>query len=57
MSRRGEIVIACDVKDCHAEFIFKAQRRLTVDEALDREGWHQLDDGRDMCQQCVEEGK
>lgn len=58
MSLSGEIVIECDVKDCHAEQRFEGAALLDFDfkEIVTDIGWRVSERGW-ICPQCSEEGK
>lgn len=58
MSMFGEIVIECDNPDCHAQHAVTADDafRVAGREFIEDEGWAHIS-GRDVCPQCVEEGK
>lgn len=57
MSRMGVITVECDNKQCYAvETIDGDKLPASINVVLVVKGW-QVGNGRDICPQCVEEGK
>ena len=53
MSRRGEIVVECDLVDCYAEIVFtSSQLDIELPGLLIDAGWERTRD-RDICPDCV----
>ena len=60
MGVRGEVVIECDVKGCHAELVLSAERVEANSARLcaQWDGWARSPiTGAWMCEQCLDEGK
>jgi len=59
MSRKGEIVVVCDIKGCNGEHLIHSWdvNVQTLATAIQREGWRRDSDGRDVCPSCVEKVK
>ena len=57
MARLGQIVVECESLGCHATVTYGANAIESELAAFLREdGWTRKD-GKDICPQCVEEGK
>jgi hypothetical protein len=62
MSRRGDITVECDMPTCHAELVIPAERLqvVSLSYVMGHAWWVQQDGQgvrRDICPQCIEEGK
>jgi hypothetical protein len=56
MSRRGDIVVECDSRDCYAEVIYRPERLdEPIADCLEHDGWARKD-GKDYCPDCVKAG-